>query len=109
MSDAGSLDVEPGDASDEMFAAMRLVVSFVKLSGVTAGADFEFVGRDDSRSVGCLFGHLRLSSDDGWRIVVNDCPMIEYNPCTMLWTEAAKQYSDQVSKHMLSVTVICLQ
>ena len=104
LSDTGSLDVQTGDASDE--AAMRLVVSFVNLSGEAAGADFEFVGRDDSRSVGCLFGHLRLHRDDRWRIVVNNCLMTEYTPCTMLWTEVVKPGRDQVSNHMLTVTVM---
>ena len=115
MSDAGSLDVEPGDALDETLTKMRLVVSFVWLSGEAAKADFEIVGRDDSQSVGCLFKHLGLRSEDGWRIVVNKFPMTEYTRCTILWMEAAKQNSDPDFKYMLSVTVIfespsiCLQ
>ena len=43
MSDAGSLDVEPGDALDETLTKMRLVVSFVWLSGEAAKSDFEIV------------------------------------------------------------------
>jgi hypothetical protein len=107
MSDSESLIVEPGDALDETWDAMRLVVSFVWLSGEKVADDFEFVGFDGSRSIGCLFQHLKLSSSQGWAIVVGKLPpMDEYSRCSPLWEEAAIDDSDNKSVHRLVVTVV---
>ena len=99
--------VEPGDALDETCGAMRLVVSFVRLSGEKVAEDFEFVGFDSSHSIGCLFQHLKLSSSS-WALAVGKLPPMvqELAGIRPLWDEASTDDSDKTYMRRLVVTVV---
>jgi hypothetical protein len=100
--------MEPGADvdQDEAENAMRLVVRFFSLSGDQTADDFEIEGHDASRSIGCLFKHLKLSGFRGWRIVVGTSVLDEYARSSVLWQHASVNSRDGNSKHRLDVQVV---